>query len=316
MAALVTAGCRVTVLDNLSSGYRENIAVYRDRVTFIEGDIRDESALARARAGCEVVFHLAAQVSVPRSIENPEESAEINNSGTLKVLEAARQCKVKRVVLSSSCAVYGDPAKMPVSEKTPTSPLSPYAAHKLAGEKHASDYNRMRDLETVSLRYFNVYGPRQNPSSAYSGVISFFFDRAGRDEAPVIYGDGEQARDFIFIADVVHANLLAARQPGIAGRVYNIGTGRATTINRLWDEISKLTKISRVPEYKPPREGDIRASVADTDLAEEKLGFRAGTSLEEGLAETYRWYLGVRGRRSEVRDQMSAQKTVGQDLQD
>ncbi len=291
VAALVAGGSRVTVLDNLSSGYRENIAPYEDSLSFIAGDIRDEATLARAVKGCKTVFHLAAEVFVPRTIEDPVESATINDLGTLKVLEAARHNGVKRVVLSSSCAVYGNPDRMPIHENTPVKPLSPYAVQKLAGEHYAALYHDFYGLETVRLRYFNVYGPRQDPSLPYSGVISIFRDRAGRGEAPVIYGDGEQSRDFIFVADVIQANLLAARQSGISGKAFNIGTGRATTINRLWEAVGNLAKVSQVPEYKPAREGDIRTSVAAIRLAEEELGFQAKTFPEEGLEETYDWYL-------------------------
>lgn len=287
---MVAADCRVTVLDNLSSGHRENLANCRGDINFIEGDIRDEAVLARATTDCEVIFHLAALVSVPRSVENPVESAAVNDRGTLEVLETARQSSVRRVVLSSSCAVYGDPAEMPVKETIPASPLSPYAAHKLAGEKHAADYSRMYGLEAVCLRYFNVYGPRQDPSSPYSGVISIFLERAIQGERPSIYGDGRQARDFIFVDEVVVANLLAARQSEISGRVFNIGTGCQTTINQLWKEVRRLTNIESNPEYMSVRDGDIRTSVADTRLAEEKLGFKATTSLSAGLARTYEWY--------------------------
>lgn len=290
VAALVDSGCTVTVLDNLSSGYLENIAAYQDRITFIEGDIRDEAALSRASAGCEIVFHLAAMVSVPRTVEKPVESAVVNDIGTLKVLEAARQNEVKRVVLSSSCAVYGNLAGLPNREDMATRPMSPYAAHKVCGENYASIYSALYGLETVSLRYFNVYGPRQDPSSPYSGVISIFMERAGRAAAPVIYGDGRQSRDFVYVADAVRANLQAARQSGIAGKVFNIGTGRDTTVNTLWKAISGLASTTRAPEHQTARPGDIRTSVADVSLAKETLGFQAETTLEEGLTNTYRWY--------------------------
>jgi UDP-glucose 4-epimerase len=179
---------------------------------------------------------------------------------------------------------------MPVNETIPAGPLSPYAAHKQAAEKHAADYNRMYTLETVCLRYFNVFGPRQDPSSPYSGVISIFLEQVNADRKPVIHGDGEQSRDFIYVADVVAANLAAAQQPGVSGQIFNIGTGRQTTINQLWKEIGKLTDSNQTPAYEPAREGDIRISVADTRLAAETLGFQAKTTLEEGLAETHRWY--------------------------
>lgn len=291
VAALVADGCRVTVLDNLCVGHRENIADFENDITFIEGDIRDSDSLAQAVAGCDVVFHLAAVVSVPRTIADPLESAAVNDIGTLKVLEAARQKKVKRVVFSSSCAVYGNSARVPNREDMPTRPMSPYAVHKVCGENHASVYSELYGLETVSLRCFNVYGPRLDPSSPYSGVISIFLDRAGRGEPPVIFGDGGQSRDFVFVDDVVAANMLAARQNEVSGKVFNIGTGRKTTINALWKEIHGRTDTRLVPEYKPARDGDIYTSVADITLAKAKLGFETQTTLEEGLAETYRWYV-------------------------
>lgn len=291
VAALVKAGGRVTVLDNLYSGRRENLAAHLEAITFIEGDIRDEAALSRAVAGCEVVFHLAAEVSVPRTIKNPVDSAMVNDIGTLKVLEAARQNGVRRVVLSSSCAVYGKSAQVPNKEEMPVRPMSPYAVHKLAGEHYAAIYSDLYGLETISLRYFNVFGPHQDPSSPYSGVISIFLDRAGRGEKAFIYGDGEQSRDFIYVADVVKANLLAARQAGISGAVLNIGTGRGITINQLRDRVSSLAGTAVAPEYWPARAGDIRASVAGIDLAREKLGFQPETSFEKGLAKTYQWYV-------------------------
>ena len=288
--SLVLSGCQVTVLDNLSTGYLENLAACREKITFIEGDIRDVDALAQAARGCEVVFHLAAEIFVPLTIENPVESAEINTICTLNVLEAARHNGVRRVVLSSSCAVYGNPVQLPVAEATPALPMSPYAIQKLTGDYYASVYTELYNLESVSLRYFNVYGPRQIASSLYSGVISIFLEKALGGQTPIIHGDGEQSRDFVFVADVVNANLLAARQPGIAGSVFNIGSGCQTSIHHLWKKISHIADVDLTPTYEPARKGDIRATVADTSLAEERLGFKATTSLSEGLAETYEWY--------------------------
>lgn len=288
--AHVTGGCQVTVLDNPSSGHRENLSACADKITFIEGDIRDERILARAVSGCEVVFHLAAEIFVPRTIEDPIKSAEINTIGTLNVLEAARKSGVQRVVLSSSCAVYGNPAKLPVTETTPTQPLSPYAAQKRNAEQHAAVYSGLYDLETINLRYFNVYGPRQDSPSPYSGVISVFLGRAIKGQVPVIQGDGRQSRDFIYVQDVVVANLTAANQTDLSGEVYNIGTGQQTTIKRLWNTVSQIADVSIDPTYETAREGDVRNSVADTTLAEEKLEFKARTTLEEGLAKTYEWY--------------------------
>lgn len=289
-AALVASGCEVTVLDNLYTGFRRNLSTCLDKVTFVEGDIRDAGAVARAVDGCDVVFHFAAEVSVSRTIEKPVESALVNEIGTLNVLTAARQNQVRRVVLSSSAAVYGNEAGIPNREDMPNKPMSPYAVQKSTGEQYAAIFSDLYGLETVSLRYFNVFGPRQDPSSPYSGVISIFLDRANSGDRPQIYGDGEQTRDFIFVEDVVRANLLAACQDGVSGMVFNIGTGRGITINQLWDEVRFLAGTTEVPDCKPARAGDIRTSIADIELAREKLHFQPEVSFQEGLKRTYDWY--------------------------
>jgi len=206
------------------------------------------------------------------------------------VLEAARQSGVWRVVFSSSCAVYGNPDNLPIPEFTPAKPLSPYAVQKLTGEHYAVVYSNLHGLETVSLRYFNVFGPRQDASSPYSGVISVFMDRALNGKEPTVYGDGEQSRDFIYVADVVEANLIAADKTGISGKVFNIGAGQQTTINQLWQKISYTASADVNSVNEPVRKGDVRASVADTGLAERELGFKAETGLAEGLTKTYNWY--------------------------
>jgi len=241
-------------------------------------------------SGVEVVFHQAALVSVPQSIEDPIEAAMVNDLGTLNVLEAARHSGVKRVVFASSCAVYGDLPQLPKKEEMDTKPLSPYAASKLHGETYARLYRDLYGLETVCLRYFNVYGPRQDPSSPYSGVISIFMDKAARGKPPTIYGDGEQSRDFVYVADVIQANLLAAQRENISSVVINVGTGKSVTVNSLWKNIAELAGVQDEPERANFRSGDIRQSVAEISRAYELLDFEPRYSLEEGLKLTWDWY--------------------------
>jgi len=290
--ALLAAGCRVTVIDNLATGRMENLASNMDRITFIEGDILDDALMARAAEGCEVVFHQAAVVSVPMTVEDPVGSAAVNDLGTVKVLEAARRAGSRRVVLASSSAVYGDDPELPKNEEMAPRPLTPYAVQKLTGEFNARLYNDLYGLETVCLRYFNVFGPRQDPSSPYSGVISIFMSKAIGKAAPAIYGDGGQFRDFVFVRDVVAANLLSATRPGIGGRVFNVGTGKHVTINRLWELVQALGAFEMSPEYGSPRAGDIRESVADIGLAEKLLGFAPSWQFEAGLEKTFSWFKG------------------------
>jgi UDP-glucose 4-epimerase len=288
--ALVLRGSTVTVLDNLSSGRKENLAGVIHRIRFIEGDIRDMGDLERASAGCEVVFHEAAVVSVPQTVEDPLGSTMVNDLGTLHVLETARRSGVRRVVLASSSAVYGDEPQVPKEEGMSMAPTSPYAAQKAMGEYHARVYQRLYGLETVCLRYFNVYGPRQDPSSPYSGVISIFLTRAGSGRPAVIYGDGSQYRDFVFVADVVAANLLAAAVPTAAGRCLNVGTGSHVRIDRLWEMVCALNGVDLPPSHDPPRAGDIVESVADIAQARRVLGYEPAFPFPEGLRRTWEWY--------------------------
>lgn len=288
--ALVRQGARVTVIDNLTTGKRENLSAAGTDVAVYEGDIRDTGLLHKAMAGVEVVFHQAAVVSVPLSVAQPLESAAVNEMGTLTVLEAARQAGCRRVVLASSSAVYGDDPQMPKHEAMSLRPLSPYAVQKMTGESYARLYHSLYGLEAVCLRYFNVFGPRQDPSSPYSGVISIFMECAADGRAPVIYGDGEQTRDFIYVQDVVAANLQAASAVAAAGRVFNIGTGDAISINALWRQVTEGAGFELSPEHKEAREGDIRHSVAAIDAAREGLGFSPAIPFAEGLAKTYSWY--------------------------
>ena len=290
--ALLEAGCRVTVIDNLATGRKENLSHVAEQINFIEGDILDEPLLTRAAAGCEVVFHQAAVVSVPKTVEDPVGSAAVNDLGTVKVLEAARRGGSRRVVLASSSAVYGDDPSLPKKEEMPPRPLTPYAVQKLTGEYNARLYHDLYGMETVCLRYFNVYGPRQDPSSPYSGVISIFMSRAMENAAPMIYGDGGQFRDFIFVRDVVTANLLSAAMPGVGGCVMNVGTGTQVTINRLWEMVQALDGLEMPADYGPSRSGDIRESVADIGLSRKLLGFSPACGFEAGLEETFAWFKG------------------------
>jgi len=288
--ALLSNGCQVIVLDDLSTGRLSNLKHIKDKISFYKGDIRDREALDTAAKDCEVIFHQAAMVSVPQTVENPVDSAMVNEVGTLSLLESARKSNLKRVVLASSCAIYGDDSQLPKVEDMLPKPLSPYAVQKLTGEYYARLYNDLYGLETVCLRYFNVYGPRQDPTSPYSGVISIFMSKAVSKEAPVIYGDGKQYRDFVFVNDVVRANLLAASTDGTSGKIFNIGTGKYVTIDRLWELTCDLCSLNIKPEYKPPRPGDIVESVANIDHSEKVLGFNPKYSFEKGLEITLNWY--------------------------
>ena len=287
---LVANGCRVTVLDNLSTGHCHNIDHLKDRIDFVEGDIRDAGLLNQVVKGCEVVFHHAAVVSVSQSVLDPSHSCEVNDLGTVRVLDASRRNGVQRVVMASSSAVYGDDPRMPKTEDMAPKPLSPYAVQKLTGELYASVFKGLYGLETVCLRYFNVFGPRQDPSSPYSGVISIFMNKATDGEIPTIYGDGGQSRDFIYVKDVVRANLMAATESTAAGGVFNVGTGVAIRILDLWKMIGGLSNVKMDPVFDPPRAGDIRESVSDIGRIRQSLGFRPQIALRQGLIDTLDWY--------------------------
>ena len=287
---LAAKGCRVTVLDNLSSGYQENLEDFKSDIDFVEGDIRDNELVTRLTRDCDIIFHQAAVVSVTKTVEDPVGSASVNELGALSVLEAARQNNVKRVVMASSSAVYGDDPQLPKIEAMPPNPLSPYAVQKLTNEIYATLYYRLYRMETVCLRYFNVFGPRQDPSSPYSGVISIFMQRAAEGEVPVIYGNGEQTRDFIFVKDVVQANIQAAIAEKTPGEVFNVGTGESISVNALWSTISHLAGYQAEPTYEPARTGDIVHSVAGIMSGRDRLAFHALVSLSEGLSQTFEWY--------------------------
>ena len=282
-------GAEVVALDNLRTGRRENVEAVRvatggEGYTFIEGSINDRAALRLAMEGCDYVHHLAAQVSVPESVERPAECVEINVLGTLEVLEAARHAGVKRVVLSSSAAVYGDDPRSPKVEEMTPAPKSPYGITKLDGEYYLRMYAEMFGLGTVSLRYFNVFGPRQDPRSAYAAAVPIFIERAMKDEPITIYGDGEQTRDFVYVGDVAAANILAATSPGAgAGEVFNVGQGGVTTIGELARKVVALTGSRSEVRHAPERAGDIKHSRASIDRIVGVLGFAPSVGLDEGL---------------------------------
>jgi nucleoside-diphosphate-sugar epimerase len=288
--ALVARGIQVAVLDNLSSGKEANLRSVRERIDFHRGDIRDMAQVESAMAGAEVVFHQAALVSVPLSVAQPLESAAVNETGTLQVLEAARRQGCRRVVLASSSAVYGDDPRLPKTEILAPHPLSPYAVQKRVGEQYAALYQRLYGLETVCLRYFNVFGPRQDPGSPYSGVISIFMKQAAAGKPPVVFGDGAQTRDFIHVRDVVAANLSAATVVDAAAGIFNIGRGARVSVNELWERIAALAGLDLRPSYAPAREGDVRHSCAAVDKARDVLGFSPAVGFSDGMAETFNWY--------------------------
>ena len=281
--ALAAAGHTLTVLDDLSTGHPENLRNCPHR--FIEGDVADPSAVRTAMENSEAVFHLAAIASVPKTFEDPRRSLAVNLGGTINVLEAARECGTRRVIFSSSAAIYGMGSKEPQREDAMPSPLSPYAVEKLGSEYHLKSYAANYGLETAALRFFNVFGPRQDPSSPYSGVISLFCKRLSQGEPVTIYGDGEQSRDFVSVFDVVRALMLALVVPQPKGLICNIARGSAISINRLYEILAKLFRSDQKPVYAPARAGDPRASLAAVDRARELLGFTAQISLEEGLSK-------------------------------
>ncbi len=285
---LLQRGVSVRVLDNFSSGKRANLASFQGDLEILEGDLRDAEAIKSATRDVELVFHLAAFISVPQSMLEPENCFAINVAGTVTLLEAARQAGVRKVVLSSSTAVYGNPDKFPTDEETPLKPLSPYALSKQVNELYARLYTQIFNLPVIALRYFNVYGPRQNPNSAYAAAISIFAQRLVNGEQIMIYGDGKQSRDFIFVRDVVRANLLAAESEA-AGEAFNICTGHETTLLDLLEELSELSPRQPTVRFEAPRLGDIYRSQGNPQAAATALGFRAGISLADGLAQTVEW---------------------------
>ena len=290
-AGLSAAGARVRVLDDLSTGHRENLEEIGGDIDFIEGSVADEQVLRKALDGVEVVFHEAAIPSVPRSVEAPRQTHIASVDGTFSLLLAARDQEVRRVVYAASSSAYGDQPTLPKAEQMLPDPLSPYAVAKLVGEYYCQVFTRVYGLETVSLRYFNVFGPRQDPSSQYSGVVSRFISSLLGDEQPVIFGDGEQSRDFTYVDNVVAANLSAANASGASGKVINVANGERITLNELLAELKDLTgKRDVTAEYREPRVGDVRHSLADNSMARELLGYEVKVGLREGLKRTIDWW--------------------------
>jgi len=290
-AALTKSGARVRVIDDLSTGHRENIEEIGGAVDFVQASLNDEAAVKQALEDVELVFHEAAIPSVPRSVENPRETHEACVNATFSLLLAARKAKVRRVVYAASSSAYGDQPTLPKSEEMRPDPLSPYAVAKLVGEYYCQVFYRSYGLETVALRYFNVFGPRQDPSSQYSGVISRFISVLMSGETPVIFGDGEQTRDFTFVRNVVDANLRAAETTKGIGEIINVANGKQITLNELLDTLKRIThRTDAQAEYKEGRTGDVRHSVADISRAREFLGYESRVGLEEGLRLTMDWW--------------------------
>jgi UDP-glucose 4-epimerase len=284
--SFVNEGAQVRAFDNLSSGRPENLEAVRDRIEFIEGDVQDADAVASICRDVDYVFHEAAIPSVPKSVADPLGTDSPNLRGTLQMLEAARKAGVKRFIFAASSAAYGNNPELPKREDMIPEPVSPYAVQKVASELYMGSYAQVFGLETVALRYFNIFGDRQDPSSQYSGVLARFISLMSKRETPTIFGDGETSRDFTHVDNVVQANLLAAKAPSsVSGGVYNIATGRRVTLNEAFTAISRIMGFSGQPQYQPEREGDIRHSVADISRAQERLGYKPTVTFEEGLAK-------------------------------
>ncbi len=295
---LVRRGHSVVVLDDLSSGKEENLAESRNKITFIKGSITDIEVVRKAMHEAECVVHLAARTSVPRSVKDPIETNRINIDGTLNVLVAARDAKVKRVVFAASSSAYGESGTLPKVETMEPQPISPYGLTKYVGELYAQAFGRCYGLENLSLRYFNIFGPRQDPSSPYSGVLAKFCTAFLEDTQPVIFGDGEQTRDFTYVENAVQANLLACEAPHASGKVFNIGVGERFSLNQTVALLCKISGKNLEAKYDPPREGDIRDSQADISQAREFLGYEPKVGFEEGLRRTFEWYRAMQEKAS------------------
>ena len=287
---LVRRGHSVVVLDDLSSGKEDNLAEIRNKITFIKGSITDIEVVRKAMHEAEYVLHLAARTSVPRSVKDPIETNKINIDGTLNVLVAAKELKVKRVVFAASSSAYGETPTLPKVETMQPQPISPYGVTKFVGELYGQTFGRCYGLENVSLRYFNIFGPRQDPSSPYSGVLAKFCTAFLEDSQPVVFGDGEQTRDFTYVENAVQANLLACEAPNVSGKVFNVGVAGRVSLNAVLRELGKITGKTLDAKYEPPRDGDIRDSQADISQAKEFLGYDPQVTFEDGLARTFEWY--------------------------
>jgi UDP-glucose 4-epimerase len=289
--ALLERGGRVRVLDNFSTGHRENLTDLLDDVELVEGDLRSIDACRRAMAGVTHVLHQAALPSVPRSVEDPHTTHEVNATGTLHLLTAAREAGVAKFVYASSSSVYGPERKLPREETDRPNPISPYAVSKLAGEHYCRSFYHTYGLETVSLRYFNIFGPRQGWDSPYAGVLPRFVRALHREQDVVVYGDGEQTRDFTYVANAVQANLRALAAEGVAGGVYNVGAGRQTSVNRLLELVTGIVGVTPRLARRPARQADVRDSLADLTATRRDLGYEPTVTLEDGLRTTVAWNL-------------------------
>jgi nucleoside-diphosphate-sugar epimerase len=290
LVRVLSARGRVKVIDSLLTGKASNLDEVRHCVEFHQTDIRDYDAIRPVMEGADAVFHLAAIPSVPRSIDDPVPSHEVNIDGTFNVFRAASAGGVKRVVYAASSSAYGNTAVLPKVESMPPAPLSPYAVQKLVGELYASVFTSCFGLETVSLRFFNVYGPRQDPNSPYSGVLSLFMKHLLARTPPTIFGDGEQTRDFTYVEDVADLCVKASEAPGAAGKMYNAGNGGRYTLNRIWEILQQMEGVKIEPKYGPDRAGDVRDSMADTQRATAELAHAPRFTIEEGLRRTLEWY--------------------------
>lgn len=289
---LIARGEEIRGIDDLSHGRMENLNGILERFDFRKADITNDAAITSACAGVDYILHQAARGSVPRSMADPVGSNQANVVGTIKVLQAARTAGVKRVVFASSSSVYGDTPTLPKKEEMACAPISPYAVSKYAGELYAQSFSRVLGLETVSLRYFNVFGPRQHPTSQYAAVIPKFVRAMLQNEQPVILGDGKQGRDFTYIDNVVSANLLACQAPAeaAAGRVFNVAAGKSYNLNDLYALLQEITGYEGAAQYAPPRGGDVRDSLADTSRAQQAMGYKTLVDFKEGLRRTVEWY--------------------------
>lgn len=293
---LVRRGQSVVVLDDLSTGKKENLANVRSKIEFREGSITDLATVRSASKNADFVIHLAARTSVPRSVENPLETNSVNIDGTLNVLVGARDARVRRFVYAASSSAYGETPTLPKVETMQASPISPYGLTKYVGEIYAQVFGRVYGLENTSVRFFNVFGPRQDPTSQYSGVLSRFMLAAIQGKQPVIYGDGEQSRDFTYIDNIVDETLRACEAPDASGKVFNGGTGARITLNEVIKVLERVTGERIVAKHEASRTGDIRHSQADVALAAKALGYRPSVDFEEGLRRTWEWYRNRYGR--------------------
>jgi len=293
---LVRRGHSVVVLDDLSSGKEENLAEVRNKITLIKGSITDIEIVRKAMHEAEYVLHLAARTSVPKSVKDPLETNKVNIDGTLNVLVAARDAKVKRFVFAASSSAYGETPTLPKMEKMQPQPISPYGVTKYVGELYAQTFGRCYGLENVSLRYFNIFGPRQDPGSPYSGVLAKFCTVFLEEAPPVIFGDGEQTRDFTYVENAVQANLLACEAPNVSGKIFNVGIGGRFSLKQTVTLLNKISGLNLEAKYETPRDGDIRDSQADISQISEFLGYEPVVGFEEGLRRTFEWYRATQTR--------------------